>query len=57
MKNKDPKDLLKECLENIDGDLKSAESSLNYDLKSSAVNDIAKARGRIANFLTIMGYL
>lgn len=57
MSEKNPKDLLKECLENIDENLRKAETNLSYGVKSQALNDIAKARGQIANFLTIMGYL
>lgn len=50
-------DLLRECMEQIDKDLKKAEDNLDFGRKEATKTELAKARGRIANFLTIMGFM
>lgn len=57
MDKKNGAELLKECLIQIDANLMHAEEEIERNDKKEARIDIAKARGRIANFLTIMGFL
>lgn len=57
-KEKEPKDLLLECLKDIENDLVDADQGLSMNLgKEEARRRISRAIGRIRNFKTILGYL
>lgn len=59
MKNeKEPKDLLLECLKDIENDLINADQRLSTNInKEEARRHISRTIGRIRNFKTILGYL
>ncbi|MDO5540590.1 MAG: hypothetical protein Q4F83_11060 [Eubacteriales bacterium] len=57
MSKKEPAKMIEDLLKAIDADLDIAEKDLSNDYKNRARNNIAKARGRIGNFLMIMEYL
>lgn len=57
-KEKEPKDLLLECLKDIESDLVEADQELSMSLsKEGARRKMSRAIGRIRNFKTILGYL
>lgn len=57
MSEKNGADLLKECLEQINEDIRKADNNLCYGFKDEARRNLATAQGRVENFLTIMGFL
>lgn len=57
MSKKEPEKMIEDLLKKIDDDLCNATLEINAGSKNEAKTDIAKARGRIENFLMIMGYL
>lgn len=57
-KEKEPKNLLLECLKDIESDLVDADQALSMNLsEEEARRKISRAIGRIRNFKTILGYL
>lgn len=55
---KEPKDLLLECLKDIESDLINADQRLSTNInREEARRHISRAIGRIRNFKTILGYL
>lgn len=57
-KEKEPKDLLLECLGDIENDLLCADQSISKDCnEEEARRKISRAIGRIRNFKTILSYL
>lgn len=57
-KEKEPKDLLLECLKDIESDLINADQRLSTNInREEARRHINRAIGCIRNFKTILGYL
>lgn len=57
-KEKEPKDLLLECLKDIESDLVDADHSISVSYnKEEARRKISRAIGRIRSFKTILSYL
>lgn len=57
MKKKEPKDLLLECLTDIEKDLIEAKDNTSRSCYNSPEQNIERAIGRIRNFKTILSYL
>ena len=57
-KEKEPKDLLLECLKDIESDLINADHCLSTNInREEARRHISRTIGRIRNFKTVLGYL
>lgn len=56
-KKKEPKDLLLECLTDIEKDLIEAKDNASRSCYNSSKQNIERAIGRIRNFKTILSYL
>jgi hypothetical protein len=57
-KEKEPKDLLLECLKDIESDLINADQCLSTNInREEARRHISRTIGRIRNFKTVLGYL
>lgn len=57
MKKKEPKDLLLECLTDIEKDLTDAKDDASKSRYDKSEKSIERAIGRIRNFKTILSYL
>jgi len=57
VKKKEPKDLLLECLTDIEKDLIEAKDNTSRSCYNSPEQNIERAIGRIRNFKTILSYL
>ncbi len=57
MKKKEPKDLLLECLTDIERDLIDAKDYASKSCYNNSEKNIERAIGRIRNFKTILSYL
>lgn len=56
-KEKEPKDLLLECLTDIEKDLIDAKDDASKSRYNKSEKSIERAIGRIRTFKTILGYL